>query len=293
MNKITVLGLGAMGSRMAKQLINAGHCLTVWNRTPEAAQQLRSLGARQALSPREAAVGAEFVIAMLRDDDVSRQVWLDEETGALAGMAAGAVAIESSTLTPEWVRQLGAHAQQRGVDLLEAPVSGSRAQADAGQLAYLAAGDAAVLERSQPLLQVMGSSVHHIGQWGDGALAKLATNAMLGIQVTALAEIIGLLSRSGIDVAQVMAAMASTSVWAPVASYLSNTMLTANFAPQFPVHLIEKDFGYILREAGSTEQAPTIAAAHAVFLAAIANGSGQENMTSVAKLFMQPQQADS
>lgn len=291
MSKITVLGLGAMGSRMAKQLITAGHTLTVWNRTPEAAQELVGLGARQANWPRDAVHGAEFVIAMLRDDEASRQVWLDEASGALGGMTPGAVAIESSTLTPEWVRQLGLSAQQHGVDLLEAPVSGSRAQADAGQLAYLAGGDAAVLERSRPLLQVMGAGVHHIGQWGDGALAKLATNALLGIQVTGLAEIIGVLSRSSVDVAQVMAAMANTSVWAPVASYLSSTMLTGNFAPQFPVQLIEKDFAYVLQEAGSPEHTPTIAAAHAVFLAAIANGSGHENMTSVAKLFMKTKQA--
>ena len=99
MSRITVLGLGAMGSRMASQLLAAGHTVTVWNRTPDAAEALVKQGAFHARTPREASAGAEFVIAMLRDNDASRHVWLDREIGALSGMPAGAIAIESSTLT--------------------------------------------------------------------------------------------------------------------------------------------------------------------------------------------------
>lgn len=285
MSKIAVMGLGAMGSRMATQLITAGHSVAVWNRTSHTALALVGLGARQAMSPREAVKDAEFVIAMLRDDEASRQVWLDAEGGALAGMAPCAVAIESSTLTPGWMHELGAHMQAHRVSLLEAPVSGSRAQADVGQLSYLVGGDILVLERSRPLLSVMGSCIHHVGPLGNGAFAKLATNAMLGIQVTGLAEVIGMLQRRGVDAAPVLAAMAGTSVWAPIATYLSNTMVNGNFAPQFTVELIEKDFGYILKEAGSTEEAPTIAAAREVFRQAIARGLSHENMTSVVKQF--------
>ncbi|MBP3864324.1 MAG: NAD(P)-dependent oxidoreductase [Pseudomonas sp.] len=285
MSRITVLGLGAMGSRMASQLLAAGHTVTVWNRTPDAAEALVKQGAFHARTPREASAGAEFVIAMLRDNDASRHVWLDSEIGALSGMAAGAIAIESSTLTSGWIQELGTHMQHARVALLEAPVSGSRAQADARQLAYLAGGEEEVLERCLPLLRVMGSSVHHVGGLGHGALAKLATNAMLGIQVTGLAEVIGLLERNGADASRVLAAMAGTSVWPPVAAYLSGSMMTENFAPQFPVALIEKDFGYTLEEAGSAENAPTIAAAHNVFQRAAARGMGDRNMTSVVRLF--------
>ena len=98
MSKISVLGLGAMGARMAAHLIKAGHDVTVWNRTADATKPLVAAGATQAQTPREAAAGAAFVVAMVRDDDASRRVWLDPDNGALAGMAAGAVAIESSTL---------------------------------------------------------------------------------------------------------------------------------------------------------------------------------------------------
>lgn len=140
MSNITVLGLGAMGSRMAARLIAAGHQVTVWNRTRRATQPLVDLGATLAASPRDASQGAEFVIAMLRDDEVSRFVWLDPECGALAGMSPGTVAIESSTLTSGWIQMLDAQMQHQRVSLLEAPVSGSRLQADTGQLTYLIGG---------------------------------------------------------------------------------------------------------------------------------------------------------
>ncbi len=285
MSNITVLGLGAMGSRMAANLISAGHDVTVWNRTSAAAEPLLSQGATQAFSPRAAVAGAKFVIAMLRDDVASQHVWLDPDTGALAGMTAGSVAIESSTLTPKWIQKLGAKMSIQNVSLLEAPVSGSRPQAEAGQLVYLIGGHADTLQRSRSLLEAMGSGIHHVGALGDGALVKLATNALLGIQVTALAEIIGLLKRHNTDVTKALAAIAGTSVWAPVATYLSATMLSGNFAPQFPVALIEKDFAYTLNAAGSAENAPTVAAAHHVFLQALEQNLGQENMTSVVKLF--------
>ncbi|WP_210014389.1 NAD(P)-dependent oxidoreductase [Pseudomonas palmensis] len=285
MSKIAVLGLGAMGSRMAASLIKAGHQVTVWNRSPAAVEALAAAGAMAAATPRAAADGAEFVIAMVRDDEASRDVWLDAERGALKGMAEGAIAIESSTLTPRWVRELGQQAVARGTALLEAPVSGSRPQAEAGQLVYLAGGDAQVLERARPVLAAMGSAVHHVGALGDGALTKLATNALLGIQVTALAEIIGLLRRNGVNVQRALGAISGTSVWAPVAHYLAGSMVAGNFAPQFPIELIEKDFGYTLQAAVSTQAAPTIAAAQGVFQQAIARGLAGQNMTGVVRLF--------
>jgi len=285
MSKIAVLGLGAMGSRMAQHLIRAGHQITVWNRTPAVAEPLVAQGAKQAFTPKAAVADAEFVIAMLRDDEVSRQVWLDPENGALAGMTVGTVAIESSTLTPDWISELGAVLAAQDISLLEAPVSGSRPQADAAQLVYLVGGDSQVLEQCRPFLAVMSSAIHHVGGLGHGALVKLATNALLGIQVTALAEIIGMLQRNGADASKAISAMSTTTVWAPAANYYTSTMLNDNFAPLFPVELIEKDFNYAIAAAGSAEKAPTISAARDVFRQALAQDLGKENMTSVAKLF--------
>jgi 3-hydroxyisobutyrate dehydrogenase len=273
-----------MGARMAARLIKAGHDVTVWNRTADATKPLVAAGATQAQTPRQAAAGAAFVVTMVRDDEASRRVWLDPDNGALAGMAAGAVAIESSTLTAGWIRELGHAVAECGVALLEAPVSGSRVQADAGQLVYFIGGDVTTLARAEPVLKAMGSTVHHIGPLGSATLVKLSTNALLGVQITVLAELIGLLRRSGGDAGRALQAVAGTAVWSPVANYLSGSMLTGDFSPQFPVELIEKDFNYTVQVAGSAAAAPTIAAARDVFRAAIGAGLGELNMTAVVKL---------
>jgi 3-hydroxyisobutyrate dehydrogenase len=285
MAKVSVLGLGAMGSRMAANLIKAGHQVTVWNRNPLAAQALVDAGALAAHTPKEAASGADFVIAMVRDNEASRHIWLDSDTGALAGMSNHAIAIESSTLTAEWIRELAARLEERAVPLIEAPVVGSTPQAEAAQLTYFVGGDAETLARSEVILKAMGSSIHHVGPIGAGTVAKLATNTLLGIQVTVLAELIGMLRRSGADVARVLEAVSVTPAWSMAAGRVSGLMLAGNFAPQFPVDLIEKDFGYTLQAAGSDLAAPTVAAARGVFREAIRRGFGEENMTAVAKLF--------
>ncbi|BEV14362.1 NAD(P)-dependent oxidoreductase [Herbaspirillum sp. DW155] len=291
MSKIAVLGLGAMGSRMAANLIKAGHAVTVWNRSAAAAEELVAAGAALAATPKQAAAGADFVMAMVRDDQASRQVWLDPDTGALAGMAAGAIALESSTLTVKWIRELGAQAAARRIDLLEAPVSGSTPQAEAAQLVYLVGGEVDTLTHAAPILTAMGSAIRHVGPLGSGALAKLTTNTLLGIQVAVLGELVGMLQHSGADVARVLDAVAITPVWSPVAGRISGSMLAGNFAPQFPIELIEKDFGYTLQAAGSDVVAPTIAAARSVFRAAIERGLGDENMTAVVKLSAEPSPA--
>lgn len=284
MTSIAVLGLGAMGSRMAARLLASGHALTVWNRTPAAAEALVTAGARLAETPRAAAQEADVVLSMLRDDDVSRQVWLDPENGALAGMTQGALAIESSTLTPDWVRELGETTAAQGISLLEAPVAGSRPAAESGQLVFLVGGEASVLESARPVLEILGSAIHPVGPLGCGALAKLATNTLLGVHVAALAEVIGLLETGGTDVDAALKAISATPVWAPVDHYLSATMIAGNFAPQFPITLLDKDFGYAIGVAGGADRAPLAQAVKQRLQQAIAAGMGDLNMTALARL---------
>jgi 3-hydroxyisobutyrate dehydrogenase len=283
MSHIAFLGLGAMGSRMAANLLKAGHQVTVWNRSAAACAPLVTAGAQAAETPSAAASQADFVIAMVRDDQASRSVWLD--AGVLAAMKPGAVAIESSTLSVDWIRTLASAASAQGISLIEAPVSGSRPAAEAGQLVYLVGGESQALAQAHGILQSMGSAIHHVGPIGSGALVKLATNALLGIQVSALAELIGLLQRNGTDVDLALKAIAGTPVWAPVANYLASSMRQGDFRPQFPVALIEKDFGYALAAAGSASLAPMLAAAKGVFQAGIEQGLGDKNMTAVVDLY--------
>src|SRR5919108_6149471 len=128
-----------MGARMAARLAQAGHPLVVWNRNRTRAEPLASLGASIADTPRDAAAGTDVVIAIVADDSASRAVWLGD-AGALAGARPGAVRIESSTLTPAWIRELATAAAEHGCDFLDAPVTGSRTQAEAGELLFLVGG---------------------------------------------------------------------------------------------------------------------------------------------------------
>lgn len=285
MQKIAFLGLGAMGSRMAENLITAGYPVTVWNRTPAAARPLVAMGARQASTPREAATGADIVITMVRDNDASREVWLNASSGAMAGLAPGAIAIESSTLTAGWIRQLAGEMARHGHRFLEAPVSGSRPQAQGATLVWFVGGKEHDQQAVAPVLSKMGSAIYYTGDHGSAALTKLATNTLMGVQVAALAEIIGLLTREGADVARVLAAVSGTSSWSPLAGGASASMLSQGFAPQFPAALIEKDFGYFLEGENQAQPAPVLKAARSVFRQAMDNGIGEDNMTGVVRLF--------
>jgi 3-hydroxyisobutyrate dehydrogenase-like beta-hydroxyacid dehydrogenase len=238
-----------------------------------------------ATTPREAAEGAEIVISMVFDDGASRAVWLDERTGALCNLAAAALAIESSTLTPAWLQELGAVMTARGLAFIDAPVAGSRPQADAGQLIFMAGGDAAAVERARPVLLQMGGALHHVGALGSGAWLKLVVNALFGTQVAAMAEQLALLRAAGVDAERALAALKAMPVTSAAAGGAATLMLARNFAPQAPVDLIAKDLAYALR---SAEQAgatlPVTAAVAERFLAASAAGYGHENLVAVAKL---------
>lgn len=284
MKNIAFLGLGAMGVRMAANILKAGHQVTVWNRTPSKADELVINGAKLAQTPREAAQDADFVIAMVRDDHASKEVWLDSDTGAFSSMKKGAIAIDSSTLSVNWVKELNQHASERNIPFIEAPVSGTRPQADSGQLIYLVGGTQEAYENSKALLETMGSVINYTGEVGNGALAKLCTNTLLGMQVATLAELISTLQRQqGADVEKIISALSSTAPWSASANAISTMMLNQMFAPMFPVELIEKDFSYTLDATGYTT--PVIEAVRDVFRKGIDNGIGDENMTAVIKLY--------
>jgi 3-hydroxyisobutyrate dehydrogenase len=282
MGKIAFLGMGAMGSRMAARLLGAGHALTVWNRNPDRCGPLVEQGAVLAGTPLEAATGAEFVFSMVRDDPASREVWLHPTTGALGGLSAHAVGLECSSVSPEWARTLAKHASDAGRVLLDAPVAGSRPQVEAGQLIWLVGGDADALARVRPLLELLGT-VQYAGDSGAGAVMKMAVNTLLAIQVAAAAELLGMVSRSGIDLAKAVAILAATPVCSPALKAAAGGMVARQFAPLFPVELIEKDLGYAIADAKGAM--PVAAAARGVFDEALSRGFGDDNMTKVAALY--------
>lgn len=281
MTKIAFLGLGAMGSRMAERLLAAGHELTVWNRSSAAIEELAAKGALVAATPRTAALGQDIVIAMLRDDDAAIEVWLGAN-GALAGLEPGAVGVECSTLSLPGVQTLSRAFGDLGRAFVDAPVTGSRPQAEAGSLIFLAGGDAKVVERLHPVLRAMGSAVHHTGASGAGCLAKLYVNAMFGAQLALTGEFIGLIRRAGFDPTRIIAAYAETPVAPPALKLAAPSMLGESFPPAFPIDLVAKDFTMVART-GEKASAPMPVAAEVgrVFAAACDEGLRDLNATGI------------
>ncbi len=286
--KVAILGCGAMGFRMAQNLLKAEYSVVIYNRTADKITPLLDLGAIYAATPKEAAAQADIVISMVTDDEVSRQVWLDPQTGALLGLKAGAIALESSTLTVEWTQTLADAITAQGSAFLDAPVVGSRPQVEAGKLIYLAGGKADVLETLQPVLHAAGAAVvHHVGAVGQGMAMKLAVNALFGIQVAALAELLGMLNKQGIAPEKAMACLAQLPVTSLAAQGAGSLMVANQHAPLFPIGLVEKDFRYALQMAQAADAAlPVSNAIHRVYRDAIAQGHGRENITSVVQLFI-------
>ncbi len=284
MKKIAVLGLGAMGGRIARNLIHAGHHLTVWNRSPAAATPLVELGAAIALSPKAAAQAADFVLSMVTDDAASRAVWLDPEVGAVRGMQTGAIAIECSTLTVAWTQTLAAAVEQQGSKFLDAPVVGSRPQAEAGTLIYLVGGSAETLADARSILKdAGGAALHHVGSVGHGMAMKLAVNALFGVQVAALAELLGMLDQSGVSSDCAMNCFNELPVLSAAAKVAGKLMVMHHHAPLFPIDLVEKDLRYVTAIAAPT---PMSDAAHALYERAIAQGYGPDNITGLVQLFI-------
>jgi 3-hydroxyisobutyrate dehydrogenase len=284
--RITFLGLGAMGSRMAASLLKAGYPVTIWNRSEGAMQLLKSQGALLAATPREAARNADFVFSMVRDDVASRSVWSDPDTGALRGMQPNAIAIESSTLTPNWTRELNHLCESRSISFLEAPVAGSRPQADAAQLIYFVGGKADILERAKPILSTMGAVINHAGSVGDAAIIKLFVNALFGLQVAGLAELLGMVRKAGLDPIKALELVCSTPVASPAAKVAGGAMLAGNFAPMFPIDLVKKDFEYFLQTGKQVNShTPVIDAVHKVLVRGTQEGMGVSHITRLIGLY--------
>jgi 3-hydroxyisobutyrate dehydrogenase len=284
MTHIAFLGLGAMGSRVATNLIKAGHTLSVYNRTHAASQALAALGARVATTPRDAVNNADYVISMLRDDDAARAVWLEGEDAAIHGVKPGALLMESSTVTPPWTATLSQAAKAAKARFVEAPVLGTRPQAEAGQLIYLIAGDATEVEDAKAVLAAAGAAFHHTGAIGTASAMKLAINAQYGVQVAIWAETLSLLETQGIAIADAVAIINSLPTTSPAMQIAGKLMSTASYAPLFPIDLVEKDFRYaqgLAQASGLT--LGVLHAAHALYTRAKTQGYAADNIVGVKK----------
>ena len=247
MTRVAFFGLGTMGGGMAARLIHSGFSVTVWNRGVDRARQFRDLGAIVAPSPREAVDNADVAISMVADDAASRSVWLGE-LGALGGMRAGSVVIESSTVSPALVRELADAAAARGTAVIDAPVTGSKAQAASGELRFLVGGDRDALERARPVLSAMSKEIVHLGPVGSGALLKLVNNFLCGVQAVSVAEAVALIERSGLDQEIAWSVLRNGAPTSPVVTAASKRMTAGDYAVNFRLTLMRKDLAYAIDE---------------------------------------------
>lgn len=282
---IAFLGLGIMGSGMARRLLDTGHAVTVYNRDGRKTVPLVDAGAKVAATPCLAAKGADVVMAMVADDKASRSLWLEKD-GALAGLKAGALCLESSTLSVAWVRELAAAVAAKGGEFLDCPVTGSKAQAGAGELKFLVGGTNLILERARPILMALSTEIIHLGGIGSGVLLKLVNNSLNGVQVAALAEAIIAIERSGIDATKAIAVITNGASGSPMVKAVSARISARDYTPQFHLHLLAKDLTYAVNEGGRCHAAMTMAAAAGkLLLAATAAGYGDQDMAALVESF--------
>jgi 3-hydroxyisobutyrate dehydrogenase len=279
--KVAMLGLGTMGAGMAANLLKTGFSLSVYNRTPAKAQPLIDAGARFASTPAGAAKDASVVISMLADDAASKEVWLGKD-GALIATGKGAVLVESSTVSPGWVAKLAEAAAEHGSEFIDAPVTGSRMQAEAGQLSFLVGGDDAALGKASPALKAMSKEIVHLGPVGSGAKMKLINNFLCGVQVASLAEGLTWIERSGLDRDKALAVLKSGAPGSPLLSAISARMVSRNYSVNFLLRLMTKDLLYAQDEATRLNvDLKTAEVARSLFEVAIAQGFSDEDMSSV------------
>jgi 3-hydroxyisobutyrate dehydrogenase len=271
-----------MGAGMAGRVLTAGFPLAVYNRNPEKTAPFAKAGAYAARTPRDAAARADIIITMLADDNASRTVWLDKESGALPAAAAGTWLIESSTASVQWIHELAAAAKKHQCELLDAPVTGSKPQAAAGELLFLVGGSAEALAAVRPVLAVMSRDVLHLGPTGSGATLKLINNFLCGVQAASTAEAMALVTASGLDREKSVAMLAAGAPGSPLLKVITSRAAANDFTPNFILRLMAKDLTYA-REEGARHGVAMNTAAPAIadFEKAIAAGYGEKDFSAV------------
>jgi 3-hydroxyisobutyrate dehydrogenase len=288
---VALLGLGTMGHGMATNLLKASFSLTVWNRTRAKAEPLVSLGARVAENPAQAAENAAIVLAMLSDDAASRGAWLGQD-GALAAMPPGSIAVECSTLSPDWIHELHAAVTQRGLRMAEAPVTGSRLQAESGQLNFLVGADDDTHATITPVLQCMSKEILHLGPVGSGAQLKLINNFLCAVQVASFAEALAWMEQTGLRLDTALEFLKRGAPGSGILSAMSERMTRRTYEVNFLLRLMAKDQRYAHAAAAHLGVDVSMASpALALFEQAEEQGLGEKDMSAVVEVVRRKSQA--
>ena len=254
MSSVGFVGLGAMGSRIAGRLLDAGYQVHGTNRTAAKAQPLIERGLLWLDTPREVAASADVVFSMVTDDHALEEI-ASAPDGILAGLEAGKVYVDMSTVSPQASRHTAERVRERGAQMLDAPVSGSIPQAESGTLAIMVGGDEQAFASVEPLLRELGQAVTRIGSNGQGLVLKLAINISLAVQTLAFSEGLLLAERSGVDAELAARVMSSSSIGSPMLKARIPLLLHLPENAWFDVELMQKDIR-LARETGEDLHIP-------------------------------------
>jgi 3-hydroxyisobutyrate dehydrogenase-like beta-hydroxyacid dehydrogenase len=251
MAQIAFIGLGRMGAGMAGRYLDAGFSVAVWNRSKAKADGLIARGARLADTPADAAEGADAIVTMVADDEISTAVWLGEQ-GAATTAKPGALAIECSTVSYQHALDLAAELRARGLTYIDCPVTGLPDAAASGKLTLLVGAEAADLARARPYLAPLGTTIRHFGPVGSGTVYKLINNLMGAIQIAGLAEGLAIAEQAGLDMKLVLESIQSGVAASPQVIRHSQRMVARDFSSAtFTAALRHKDATYAVRLAES------------------------------------------
>ncbi len=283
-DRVAFIGLGIMGRPMALNLARSGRPTAVWARRPESMAPLAAAGARTCASAAEAAGQADVIFTMLSDTPDVEAVVLGPG-GVLEGVAPGAVLVDMSTIAPGAARTLAERLRERGVDMLDAPVSGGEVGAVEGTLSIMVGGEAAVFERVRPLFEVLGRNIVHVGASGAGQVCKACNQVVVGATIVGVAEAILLARAAGVDPARVREALLGGFAGSRILEVHGRRMIEGDFAPGFKARLHQKD----MRIVGETAHAlglglPGAAAVSQYLNALVGQGSGELDSSAIFRV---------
>jgi 3-hydroxyisobutyrate dehydrogenase len=279
MTSVAVLGTGIMGAGMARSLLREGLEVTVWNRSTEKARPLADDGAHVADSAADAVATADVVITMLFDTDAVAETM----EGALDHAREGAVWLQASTVGLAGTRRLAGIARDKGVAMIDAPVLGTKAPAENGQLVVLASGPSSLREKVQPVLDAIGQKTQWVGEeLGEGSKLKLAVNAWIATVVNGVGQSMALARGLGLDPQQFLDAVSGQAVDAPYVQLKGKAMIEGDYTPSFELDGVIKDVDLVLAAMDDAGTDPTLARALRDRLTAASDaGHGSEDMAAV------------
>jgi 3-hydroxyisobutyrate dehydrogenase-like beta-hydroxyacid dehydrogenase len=285
---VGLIGLGLMGKPMARNLLKAGFPLVVWNRSRAKAEDLVGEGAKLGANPRETAALVDILITIVSDPPALEEV-LFGSNGAMEGLRRNSILIDSSTISPDLARRAAAACSERGVDFLDAPVTGGTWGAEKGELVFMIGGKAGVLDRVRPVLDAVGKRFFLLGPNGAGQTVKLAMNLILALEVEALVEAIALVTATGVQGEKLVEVLQSSMGRSALLDVKAPLILKNEFPSSFPLRLMHKDVRLALelaQQKGVTLPAGT--AAYATYTAVKDASTDDPDYAAVARFWKRP-----